>query len=117
MATKTGSLLSKTARDEARLLEKVDGSVLLSVVVHVALKKSPQFKLPFLQHGAFLKNILEDKDSKDRLQQIMCLFAEDYSQLFLEGKHGKRKSSSKFQDAGQIHLSCHSCPSKQLTLL
>ena len=85
MATKTGLLLSKTVRDEARSLGKVDGSALLSVVIE-SLKKSPQFKLPFLQRGAFLKNILEDEDSKDRLQQLVCLFAEDYSQLFLEGK-------------------------------
>ena len=85
MATKTGLLLSRTVRDEARSLGKVDGSALLSVVIE-ALKKSPQFKLPFLQRGAFLKNILEDEDSKDRLQQLVCLFAEDYSQLFLEGK-------------------------------
>ena len=31
--------------------------------------------------------MLEDKDPKDRLQQLVCLFAEDYSQLLLEGKH------------------------------
>ena len=33
-----------------------------------------------------MKNVLEEKDSKDRLQPLVCLFAEDYSQLFLEGK-------------------------------
>ena len=71
-ATKTGLLLSKTARDEAQLLGKVNGSALLSVVVQ-ALKQSPHIKLSFLQLGAIVKNMLEDKDSKDRLQQLMCL--------------------------------------------
>ena len=75
-ATKTGLLLSKTARDEAQSLGKVDGSALLSVVVQ-ALKQSPHIKLSFLQLGAIVKNMLEDKDSKDRLQQCEVLFISD----------------------------------------
>ena len=64
-------------------LGKVDGNKLLSVVLE-GLKNSPQFKMPFLKRGAFLTSILENKDSMDTLRRLVCLFAEEYSQLFLE---------------------------------
>ena len=71
----------------ARSLGKVDGNKLLSVVLE-GLKNSPQFKMPFLKRGAFLTGILENKDSisdsMDTLRRLVCLFAEEYSQLFLE---------------------------------
>ena len=82
---KTGLLLTKTVRGNARSLGKVDGNKLLSVVLE-GLKNSPQFKMPFLKRGAFLTSILENKDSMDTLRRLVCLFAEEYSQLFLEGK-------------------------------
>ena len=66
MATKTGLLLTKTVRGNARSLGKVDGNKLLSVVLE-GLKNSPQFKMPFLKRGAFLTSILENKDSMDTL--------------------------------------------------
>ena len=77
MATRTGLLLTKTVRVTARSLGKVDGNKLLSVVLE-GLKNSPQFKMPFL------KRILENKDSMDTLRRLVCLFAEQYSQLFLD---------------------------------
>ena len=83
MATKTGLLLTKTVRGNARSLGKVDGNKLLCVVLE-GLKNSPQFKMPFLKRGAFLTSILENKDSMDTLRWLVCLFAEEYSQLFLE---------------------------------
>ena len=83
MATKTGLLLTKTVRGNARSLGKVDGNKLLSVVLE-GLKNSPQFKMPFLKRGAFLTSILENKDSMDTLRRLVFLFAEEYSQLFLE---------------------------------
>ena len=65
MATRTGLLLTKTVRGNARSLGKVDGNKLLSVVLE-GLKNSPQlFKMPFLKRGAFLTSILENKDSSD----------------------------------------------------
>ena len=70
-------------RGNARSLGKVDGNKLLSVVLE-GLKNSPQFKMPFLKRGAFLTSILENKDSMDTLRRLVCLFAEEYSQLFLE---------------------------------
>ena len=72
-------------RGNAQSLGKVDGNKLLSVVLE-GLKNSPQFKMPFLKRGAFLTSILENKDSMDTLRRLLCLFAEEYSQLFLEGK-------------------------------
>ena len=72
-------------RGNAQSLGKVDGNKLLSVVLE-GLKNSPQFKMPFLKRGAFLTSILENKDSMDTLRRLVCLFAEEYSQLFLEGK-------------------------------
>ena len=66
MATKTGLLLTKTVRGNARSL---DGNKLLSVVLE-GLKKSPQFKMPFLKRGAFLTSILENKDSMDTLRRL-----------------------------------------------
>ena len=72
-------------RGNARSLGKVDGNKLLS-----GLKNSPQFKMPFLKRGAFLTSILENKDSMDTLRRLVCLFAEEYSQLFLEGKRVKK---------------------------
>ena len=70
-------------RGNARSLGKVDGNKLLCVVLE-GLKNSPQFKMPFLKRGAFLTSILENKDSMDTLRRLVCLFAEEYSQLFLE---------------------------------
>ena len=69
MATKTGLLLTKTVRGNARSLGKVDGNKLLSVVLE-GLKNSPQFKMPFLKRGAFLTSILENKDSMDTLRRF-----------------------------------------------
>ena len=87
MATRTGLLLTKTVRGNARSLGKVDGNKLLSVVLE-GLKNSPQlFKMPFrCQHlttktWRFLDKHLGEQGLERRL---VCLFAEEYSQLFLE---------------------------------
>ena len=66
---KTGLLLTKTVRGNARSLGKVDGNKLLSVVLE-GLKNSPQFKMPFLKRGAFLTSILENKDLMDTLRRL-----------------------------------------------
>ena len=77
MATRTGLLLTKTVRGyNARSLEK-----------SMAPRRSEE--LATIQDAIsktwrFLTSILENKDSMDRLRRLVCLFAEEYSQLFLE---------------------------------
>ena len=71
MATRTGLLLTKTVRGNARSLGKVDGNKLLSVVLE-GLKNSPQ-QDAISKTYAFLTSILENKDSMDTLRRVGVL--------------------------------------------
>ena len=71
MDTKTSLLLSKTVHDNAQSLRKADSNYLLSVVLEV--KSHHNSKRPFRKHGAFLKNISEDKDLMDTCTETACV--------------------------------------------
>ena len=60
MATKTGLLLTKTVRGNARSLGKVDGNKLLCVVLE-GLKNSPQFKTAISKTWRFLDKHLGEQ--------------------------------------------------------
>lgn len=84
MATKTGLLRKKTVVSLLHSLLTFDNDALFATIID-ALKTSPQFQVMLLiRRNAFLELVTSDDSARAILENLVCSFAKEYSEMVLK---------------------------------